>query len=422
MRTPRLLGHLLAVAALSGGGLCTVARPAAVNEPFWPQFHGPNRDNLSTDTGLLKKWPHGGPERLWTARGIGHGYASVAIAGGAVYTAGNVHDRTAVTAMDMTGRIRWQAANGKAWMKPQGGARATPTVDGDRLYHKNPFGDVVCLNAKTGEQIWGLNILAEFGGENITWGLAESLLIDGPRLICCPGGPETAVVALDKMTGTTVWKSPSTGDQAGYASPLLAEHQGLRMIAVLTSKAMIGVSANTGALLWRVKRETPYDEHINRPIVHDGHVFFATDWRLGGELLKIRVDGQRVSLQPVWMSKQLDTQHGGIVLVDGYLYGACHRSNNAKWVCLDWKTGQMTYAERGVGMGSLTYADGMLYTLSEHGTMGLVRATPDAHQVISQFELPKGGEGPSWAHPVVCGGRLYLRHGDYLHAYDVRGR
>jgi outer membrane protein assembly factor BamB len=406
---PGLVALLVGLLGVAGG-------LAGADAPQWPQFHGPKRDNLSTETGLLKRWPEGGPKILWTARGVGHGYATLSIAGSTIYTSGNINGKTVISALDMDGRIRWQAENGKAWEESQPGARGTPTIDGDRLYHEAPYGDVVCLDARTGKKVWGLNILEQFRSKNTTWALAESLLVDGPRLICSPGGPETAVVALDKRDGRTIWKSPSAGDLAGYASPALAEHQGLRMILTLTSKALIGVNADTGDLLWRFEHVTPYDEMILTPIFHGGWVFISTR-TTGSVMLKVDVAGQKASVTPVWRSKDLDNHHGGVILMDGYLYGSCHGPH---WVCLEWKTGRTMYDSPGVGKGSITYADGMFYTFSEAGRMGLVKAVPTGHEVVSEFRIPEGGEGPSWAHPVVCGGRLYVRHSDFLYAYDVR--
>ncbi len=391
-------------------------------EPSWPQFHGPNRDNLSTETGLLDEWPEGGPPLAWTVSGIGQGYSTVSISSGRIYTAGNIDQKSVVTAMEPGGKILWQAVCGEAWLEPYGGTRGTPTIDGNRVYYETPLGDVVCLDAKTGEKIWGVNILKQFGGRNITWGLAESLLIDGDRVICSPGGPETAIVALDKRTGAVAWKSPSSGDLAGYASPILAEYQGLRMIITLTSKALIGVNADTGALLWRFEHETYADENIIRPIFHDGEVFISTMFDAGSVKLKVHVRDDEARVEEVWRSGDLDNQHGGVLLIDGYLYGASRRANNAGWICLDWKTGEKMYADRGIGRGSLTYADGMLYILNEQRTVALVKADPRRHEVVDSFKIPSEEEGPTWAHPVVCGGRLYIRHWDRLFVYDVSER
>jgi len=410
-------GALLLVFCLVGVACATAAEPG----PCWPQFHGPKRDNISTETGLLDQWPDEGPPLIWTASGLGHGFSTVSIAGGRIYTAGDVEHDTVVTALSLDGTIAWQASNGKAWTGSQPGSRGTPTLDGDRLYHENPHGDVVCLDARNGRRLWGLNVLERFRSENITWALAESLLIDGDRVICRPGGPEVSFVALDKRTGDVVWTAPSTGDLAGYSSTVLAECGGLRMLMALGSKALIAANADTGALLFRFEHESPFDENITMPIYHDGRVFISTR-TTGSVMLRIDVEGSRASVEPVWRSRDLDNQHGGVILRDGYLYGSSHVNNSGKWICLDWQTGRTAHIEPGVGKGSLTFADGRLYTLSERGTVGLVRPTPEGHEILSRFDVPKGGRGPVWAHPVVCGGRLYLRHGDLLYAYDVRRR
>ena len=420
MPNPRIPVASWLAALVVGAALGISADAWAGDGPFWPQFHGPNRNNISSDTGLLKTWPQGGPRLLFTAGGLGHGFASLSIADGMIYTAGNIEGLTVVTAMDLQGRILWRFDNGRSWEKPAGGVRGTPTLAEGRLYHESPHGDVVCLDAKTGQRIWGLNILEKFNSQNITWGLAESLLLDGDRVICKPGGPETALVALGKRSGVVVWKSPSAqGDLAGYASCVIAQCGGLRIILTLTAKALIGVDADSGGLLFRYERETPFDENITMPIYHNGHVFIATR-TVGAELVKINVDGNRASVTPVWKNEQFDNQHGGVILVDGHLYGSCHMNNNSKWVCLDWLTGRQLWAERPRDKGSLTYADGMLYTMNERGRVILVPAVPEKYGVAGEFSIPKGGEGPTWAHPIVCDGRLYIRHGGFLYVYDVR--
>ncbi len=392
--------------------------PPAADVPYWPAFQGPRGDNKSTETGLLKRWPEGGPELLWTAEGIGEGYSTVSLAHGLIYTAGNNDDNTIVTALSLDGQIRWQVPTGGAWRESYPGTRSTPTIDGDRLYYQNPLGELYCLNARTGEPIWNVSVLERFGAGNIKWALAESSLIDGDRVISTPGGPNTAVVALDKMTGATVWQSESAeGDAAGYATPTLAEYEGKRLLFTMTAKAIICVDADSGTLYWRFPHETRYDVNVLKPIFHDGHVFVSTGYGAGSRMVSVTVDADQVGVEGVWTNDDLDNHHGGVVLVDGYLYGSEFRRG---WVCLEWDSGKTMYTERGVGKGSLTYADGMLYTLSENGEMGLVPATPDGHEVVSRFKLPPQGEGKSWAYPVVCQGRLYLRHGNYLYCHDIR--
>ncbi len=406
---------LLAMLVLAGSSLSA----------DWPRFHGPRGDNVSRECGLLRAWPANGPRLLWTAKGIGAGFSSVSLSDGRIYTSGNLRGKTAVTALDLEGKILWQVPGGEAWTAAYVGTRGTPTVDGGRVYHESPLGQVVCLDAKTGRQVWGLNILAEFEAPNITWGLSESLLVDGERLICCPGGEHASLVALNKNDVELVWASKSNGDLAGYATPNVIEYRGLRIILAMNQKGLIGVGAETGELLFRHAHETRYDANAVTPLFHDGCVFITSGYRSGSEMLRLVVNGKKASLQKLWESKDLDNSHGGVVLVDGCLYGAAHQAKNTRktpWVCLDWKTGQTKYAAKGVGTGSLTCADGMLYMLGERGRVGLIKAGPAAHSIVSSFQLPKMGEGPVWAHPVICDGRLYIRHGDVLYAYDVRGQ
>lgn len=398
----------------------TVALADTQSAPFWPGFQGPRGDNLSDDTGLLQAWPEEGPPLVWTATGIGGGYSSVSLAQGLIFTAGNINDQSVVSAIDLQGTIKWQTPAGGAWTGSHPGTRSTPTVDEDRIYFQNPLGELFCLETATGKPRWNVNVLDRFGAANITWALAESILVDGNRVISTPGGQRTAVVALDKLTGETVWQSPSAeGDAAGYATPTLVEHGGKRLLFTFTAKAIICVDADNGTLYWRVPHETSYDVNALKPIFLDGHLFVSSGYGTGSRLLKVEIADDKVSAEEVWKNPELDNHHGGVLLKDGYLYGAMF---NRGWACLEWTTGRTMYTERGVGKGSLTCADGMLYTLSEQLTMGLVAAGPDKFEVVSKFRLPSEGEGPSWAYPVVCGGHLYLRHDDSLFCYDVRAK
>ena len=388
-------------------------------ESFWPQFHGPNRDNISTEKGLLKKWPENGPELLWTAKGLGHGYSSISIANGMIYTAGTIGDNTVVIAFNLEGKILWQVNNGKPWTGDRPGSRGTPTINGRRLYHQSPHGNLICLNAKTGDRIWQVNVIDKFKSKIPRWAMSESLLVDGNHLISTPGGPQTCMVALNKKNGAIVWKSDSVGDVAGYASPALFKYKGLRIITTLTAKSFIGVNADTGELLWNIKHESYADENVLLPIFHDGEVFIST-LKAGSVKWKINVIVGKVSLEELWRTDELDNHHGGVILLNGNLYGTSTFRNRNLLVCLDWETGRNKYTDKCVGKVSLTYADGMLYALSINGVMGLVRPTPDGQELVSSFEIPKGGKGFSWAHPVVCGGRLYIRHGEFLYAYSLK--
>lgn len=388
--------------------------------PYWPRFHGPRGDNISDDTGLLESWPSDGPPLVWKVEGIGRGYASVTIADGRIFTAGDIDDKLIITAMDMNGNILWQKANGPAWTKNYPGSRGTPTIDGDRVYHLGASGDLACFQVSDGKEIWRRNIMEDFHAPLPEWALAESVLVDERCVYCTPGGPETCVVALDKMTGESIWKSESAdGDTTGYASIQRAELEGMPILLTMTAKAVVGVRADTGKLLFRHPHETAYDVNACMPLYADGVVVVSTGYGSGSEAIRLTRRGDTVATQQVWSNRELDNHHGGVLLFNGFIYGS---SYNGRWLCLDWEKGESRYADKGVGKGSLTYADGMLYTFSERRMVGLVKVDPTKHELVSSFRLPSEERDPSWAHPVVCGGRLYLRHGNLLFAYDVRKR
>jgi outer membrane protein assembly factor BamB len=392
-------------------------------EPSWPQFEGPGRENHSADRGLLKSWPKDGPRLLWKATEIGEGFASVSIVGNRIYTAGNLDDHTVVTALDLDGKIVWQAQNGTAYAKQFPGSRGTPTVDGDRVYHLSPSGNLACFDATSGKTVWQINLVERFQGRIPIWGLAESVLIDGQKVICAPGGQKIAMVALDKTTGKTIWTCEAAGDGPTYSSAILVEHAGLRQVVNMTAKSAIGVAAETGQFLWRFERETPYDVNSATPVYRDGHVAISTTWGRGTTLLKLKVDGQKCDVEKVWHQELMDNEHGGLVYVDGYLYGLANRNRKGvRWACCDWKTGEIKWVAEPVRGGSCTstYADGMLYVLGDKGEVRLQKPNPQSFELVSRFTLPKDGKGPAWARPVVLGGRLHIRHGSVLYAFDVK--
>jgi outer membrane protein assembly factor BamB len=427
----RVLLSLIVLALFSFLAYCDDAAPS------WPRFHGPRNNNRSEDTGLLKAWPEEGPELVWKAEGLGGGYGSVSLADGRIYVAGNVDESTMISALDLDGELLWQASNGPAYTRSFPGARSTPTYDIGRVYHMNADGDVVCLNAENGERIWGLNILDKFDGRNIGWALSESLLIDGDRVICTPGGEETGLVALDKLTGETIWtctgiegerlnddgEKESFVDSPGYCSPCIVEYGGLRQIVTMMSASAVGVNTETGELLWRFPRPAPYDVNVGTPLYHDGHLLIHTTWGVGATKLKLNIEGQKCGVEEVWSAVEFDNEHGGIVLHEGHVYG--HADGDHKWrhwTCIDWETGEKTYdadpfpRQRS---GVTTYADGMLYIMSEDGRVGLVPAVPDEFKVVSEFMLPEVGREKTWSHPVIVGGRLYIRNWNDLYVYDV---
>ena len=394
----------------------------------WPEFHGPHRDSKSNETALLTEWPSGGPRLLWTASGLGIGYSTVSIARGTIYTAGKSNDTTFVLAFDLAGRPKWRAANGRSWKATKrqrwavaySGARATPTVNDGLVYHLGELGRLAAYSADTGQEVWALNVVERFNVKLPQYGYAESVLIDGDLLVCYPGGVTGYMVALNKATGEVVWANRNIGDPASYCSPIVVQFGGFRQIITMTTVAMVGVDVRTGEELWRFDHGNKRGVNATTPIYQNGHVYATSGYGKGGVMVKLAAHNGRIKAEEVWRSNSLDNHHGGVVLVDGYLYGAGHHARG--WHCLDFKTGEPRYSGKGVQKGSVAYADRMLYCLGEKGVLALVRATPEGQRIVSEFRVPEGGEGLYWAHPVICGGRLYIRHADRLYAYDISAR
>jgi outer membrane protein assembly factor BamB len=399
--------------------------PFSADNTAWPSFHGSKRDNLSAETGLLQAWPEDGPELLWTASGIGHGYSTVSLEYDRIFTAGMIDKKTYVTALDLSGKKVWQKLNGQSWEAapyqtwavPYAGSRATPTVDGETVYHLSELGRLTAFDMRNGGEKWHIEIMKTFDAQRPEYGYSESVLIQGNTLFCCPAGKKGYIVALDKTTGKTLWANTDIGDAVGNCSPVLARIDDVLQLITLSASRILSFDPRSGQLLWDYPFANSRENNVADAVIANDLVFASTGYGKGSILLqpKRQADG-RFSVEPVWTSELLDNHHGGVLLVDGFLYGAGSEARG--WFCLEFKTGAKKWQTR--GKGSLTYADGRLYCLDERGTMALVKATPEEWTQVSSFRMPRGGEGAHWAHPVVCGGRLYLRHSDQLFAYDIR--
>ncbi|OHB56277.1 MAG: hypothetical protein A2173_05400 [Planctomycetes bacterium RBG_13_44_8b] len=408
--------------------LLIINMPVAVlagENSAWPCFHGPRRDNLSADTGLMQTWPKDGPKLLWTASGIGHGYSSVAIAGGRIFTAGMIEKQTYVTALDLAGKKLWQSLNGQSWEAsekqrwavPYSGSRGTPTVDGNSVYHLSDLGRLTAFDANTGKEKWHVELLKTFQAERPEYGYSESVLIHGDVLFCCPGGVGGYMAAIDKGTGRTLWSSTKIEDAVGNCSSVIAPINGFEQVITVSAKRVLSFDPNNRHLLWDYEFVNKRENNVADVIVSDNLVYASSGYGKGSILLRPhrQADG-KYSVESVWTSSLLDNHHGGVLLYDGHLYGAGHEAGG--WFCLDFKTGRKLWQAE--GKGSLTYADSRLYCLDEKGTMSLVKATPEKWDEAGSFRVPRGGSGLYWVHPVVFGGRLYVRHSDQLFAYDVR--
>src|SRR5215468_1949116 len=386
----------------------------------WPQWRGPERNGVSKDTGLIKQWPSSGPQRAWSISSLGEGYGSLAIKGDRIFVQGSRGNASVVFCLNRAdGKTVWSAALGaKVDQGENSGPRSTPTIDNDRVYALTENGDLACLNARNGVPVWRKNILKEFGGSNPGWLICESPLIDGDRVIVTPGGKGAGMVALDKMTGKEIWRAKDLSDDASYSSCIAADVGGVRTIMNFTSRAAVGVRASDGKLMWSNSSPANGTANCATPVFADNKVFFTSDYGTGGALFGLNAQNGEVSAKELYFTKDIKNHHRGVVLVNGYLYGF---HGDAVLTCLEFATGKKMWANRSVGKGSLTYADGMLYLLSEKNVVGLAEANPNAYVEKGRFSIPDQGRN-SWAHPVVIGGKLYIRDQGTLTAYDVKTR
>jgi len=370
----------------------------------------------------VKSWPDGGPKRLWVAReNLGKGFASLAVARGTIYTTGMIGKSGHAFAFDLEGKLKWKRAYGPEWARSYPSARSTPTVDGDRIYLMSGMGKVVCLRTRNGDELWSVDTVEKYGNQALGHGRAESVLVHGDKVICTPGGPKFTLVALDKMTGREIWKTGGLGKKAAYCSPILIQDKGRDLLVTVTSDHIVGVQPQDGRELWKYPFRGTYEIHPNSPLYKDGQIYVSAGYDAGSVMLALSADGRKV--KRLWKDQTLDTHHGGLVEVDGYVYGANWISNSkGKWVCLDWTSGTVRYETQWKTKGSIIYADGMLYCYEDRGgTVALVHATPKGFDVVSSFPV-RHGSGKHWAHPAISDGRLYLRHGDKLAAYDIKAK
>lgn len=387
----------------------------------WPQFRGPNRDNISAETGLLKNWPTAGPQLAWTAEGFGEGYSAVSIAGGKIFTMGTQGNNQAVFARNLAnGDVLWTTPCGPAYREGAGnGPRSTPTVDGDFVYVMGGGGELSCVAAETGRIQWQKNILREFGASNITWGICESVLIDGEKLICTPGGRGATMVALNKQNGNLIWRAAVPGNpQASYASPIVATVGGVKQYVTFTSNAVIGVRANDGRGMWQDTASANGTANCSTPLFYMNHVFSASGYGTGGALLRLSSTRNETAARRMFATSDMKNHHGGMVIIDGYLYGS---SDPGILTCIDLRNGNVKWRDRSVGKGSLTYADGCIYLRSEDGPVALVQASPAGYRQLGRFDQPNRSGRKAWAHPVVAAGKLFLRDQDQMFCYRLKG-
>jgi prepilin-type processing-associated H-X9-DG protein len=409
---------LLATLILAGGEN-NAFRP----QPYdWPQWQGPERTTISQETGLLKSWPKDGPPLLWKATGLGEGFGTPSVAAGRIFSMGNRGKTEYVMALDArNGKQLWVKATGPVRSNGGGypGPRCTPTVDGALVYALGLNGHLLCLDVATGKIRWSKNLLKDFQGSVGGWGYSESPLIDGDKLICTPGGHTATLVALNKKTGAVLWKAiVPEGDSAAYSSVIAAEVDGQRQYIQFVSGGVVGVAAADGKFLWRYDKPANGTANCSTPIFQDNQVFAASSYGTGGGSVKLSRNGATTKAEEIYFTRNMKNHHGGMVLVDGYVYG----SDEGMLSCLDFKTGEVMWEDRHPGKGSIAYADGRLYYRNEGGPILLVEANPKKYVDCGRFEQPDRSDHPAWPHPVIANGKLYIRDQDVLLCYDVKRR
>lgn len=400
--------------------LTLTIRPVCAGD--WPQWRGPERTDLSKETGLLKSWPEAGPKRLWMFDKAGQGYSGPAIVKGKLFTLGTRDGNEILLALDAnTGNELWTAKIGSILKNKWGdGPRGTPTVDGDRVYALSGPGDLVCVSVTDGKMLWQTN-LTQLGGRVPGWGYTESVLVDGNMVVCTPGGSQGALAALDKTSGKLIWQSKEFTDGAHYSSIVPAEINGTRQYVQLVEKNFVGISAKDGKLLWKSDFPKGRTAVIPTPIVKGNNVYVTAGYGAGCKMVAI---GSDYTVTTIYENSVMKNHHGGVILIGDHLYG---HSDGYAWVCQDFKTGQEVWGHREFRKGAVGYADGMLYCLEEDGgAVVLAEASPAGWKQHGRFKLDpqsqiRSSSGRIWTHPVIANGKLYLRDQDLIYCYNVKG-
>ncbi len=421
-----IINTLSSASENGGDGISLVAS----GEPGWPQFRGARRNGISGEKGLLRSWPENGPQLLWTFSDLGRGYSSPVISGGRIYITGDKGETLHIYALDLNGKTVWQAENGRAWRGSYPGSRSSCTVDGECVYHRNAHGRVVCLDAKTGKELWAVDTFKRFEMENITWGISECLLVHGGKVFVTVAGKKALMCTLDKRTGATIWASDPlmvkdkesrklVAEKCCYASPVLCRMQGRMILFGLSMAHHFAVDAETGAILYTEPLPTRYSVITCMPVLYNNSIFVtAPDTKASG-LFRMKLKDSAIELEKAW-SSPLDNLQGGVVYVNGRLHGSRYRRPGG-WVCLDASDGSVRYETREIARGSVLYADGRLYCLSEKGVMALLEPGEKGYTFRGRFQFVEDGRKKDvWPHPVILDGRLYLRYHDRFCCYDIK--
>ena len=378
------------------------------------QWRGQDRTGIFHETGLLTSWNENQPQLLWHFDGLEDGHSSPAIANGHIFVKGMANGRGFLYKLDLNGNLLQKVEYGPEWNRNYDGSRGTITPSGNNLYFISGMGVIYCFDQQL-NLIWSRNLLDDFNASNIRWGITESPLIVGNKVIATPGGAEHNVVALNKHTGALVWSTPAMGDVSAYCSPLFIDSQDVPLIVTITANHVIGLDADTGTMLWSHPHTNRWNVHPNTPVYSNGMILVTSGYGQGSQMLRLTNGGRGVQL--VWATRLFDNQMGGVVKVGNYVFGSGH--NNRFWFCLNWYTGEVMWQERGLNNGVVIANDGMLYLYTDRGEIVLVRATPERLDIVGRFPITLGTD-QHWAHPIIYNGMLIVRRGDTLMAFDLK--
>lgn len=378
-------------------------------------WRGPESSGIYTDSGLLKTWPASGPVIAWHFDELGEGFSSPAFANNKIYLSGTSDSTGCIYALSLDGKLLWKVSYGEEWIENYPGSRSTPTVVNDKLYIYSGKGLLTCMDANNGAMIWKKDIMKEYEGRNITWGVTESLVVDGDKIFVSPGGVVHNIIALNRQNGELIWSSKGVGEISAYCTPLLVKLASRKLLVTMMEKHIVGLDAETGVLLWSFEQTNQWSVHANTPLLYNNSLFCFSGYGQGGVKLILNGDGSKVT--KAWDCKTFDSRMGGAVVVNGYIYGSGDKTR--AWQCIDWTTGTQKYADQTVAKGNIISADGLLFLYSERGELALVTATPDSFKVTGQTKVELGS-AQHWAHLVINKGLLYVRHGKSLIVYKIK--
>lgn len=416
--------------------MAALGATASASASDWPQWRGPQRDGVSQESGLLKRWPAGGPKLLWQVDDIGDGFSTPSVAGTRIYLMSNrgMENEFVQALSTEDGKPIWTTRVGNvgnpAQEPPYPKARSTPTVDGDSIYALGSDDDFVCLEAKTGKIRWQKSLRKEFGGTPGEWAYAESPLVDGDIVVVTPGGEQATMVALSKKTGAVIWKSAVPGgDPAEYTSAAVVHGGGRKQYVQYVKKGLVGVDAKTGQFLWRYSEVAKGPAQYFSPVARDGYVYGGA-LSVGGGLVRLKAEGGGVAAEQVYFERGLPNGIGGAVLVGDTLYGVVPSRASRALAAVEFTTGKVKWKAEDFGRGSITYAEGHLYFHDEEGDVRLVEVSPEAFREKGRFTPPAppkrttsgGFADKAYAFPVIADGRLYIRDLGTLWAYDIKAR